>query len=195
MHSAVLKCDRHGQNAPWFFPVKQLSQKNRLQGVQTWPQTILVWREGWISGKWCHPGLGWTAASWLWFKAEVLVTKDFYFIQAVMVLNGCVNIETSLAEKFTQETTRQPDSCCPPFTDTFSDFLYFEIIHETEPIHRIVTSIIIKGFIKVSDCTVFHKFMNSHHKSSAYINKRVKRFKKNILAAVVRKLNNVIYWI
>ena len=28
-------------------------------------------------------------------------TKDFYFIQAVMLLNGCVNIETSLAEKFT----------------------------------------------------------------------------------------------
>ena len=36
-----------------------------------------------------------------WFKAEVLVTKDFYFIQAVMLLNGCVNIATSLAEKFT----------------------------------------------------------------------------------------------
>ena len=137
-----------------------------------------------------------------WFEAEVLVTKDFYFIQAVMLLNGCVNIATSLAEKFTQETTRQPDSCCPPFTDTFSAFLYFEIIHETEPIHRIVTGIIIKegfgenlfkkdpelsvdilsskrtscGFIKLSDCTVFHKFMNSHIKSSAYMNTRVKIF-------------------
>ena len=36
-----------------------------------------------------------------WFKAEVLVTKDFYFIQVVMLPNGCVNIATSLAEKFT----------------------------------------------------------------------------------------------
>ena len=36
-----------------------------------------------------------------WFKLEVLGTKDFYFIKAVMLMNGCVNIATSLAEKFT----------------------------------------------------------------------------------------------
>ena len=103
-----------------------------------------------------------------------------------MLLDGCVNIGTFLAEKFAYETTRQLDS--------FSAFLYFEIIHETEPIHRIVTGMIIKegfsenlfrkdpelsvdilsskctscGFIKLSDCTVFHMFMNSHVKSSAW---------------------------